>query len=81
MLTMHYYLSYAYGPVTVGYSILRMILETATTADQEMTAMGISYAVSDDLSISYGSEIEYERCYITDQEATGISVLLTQWVV
>ena len=37
------------------------ILETATTKDKDFTAMGISYAVTDDMSISYNtSEIEYE---------------------
>ena len=63
--------------ISVGYSVSENDSETANS-DKEMTAMGISYAVSEDMSISYNiSEIEYELASLTDQEATGISVSYT----
>jgi outer membrane protein OmpU len=63
--------------ISVGYSVSENDSETANS-DKEMTAMGISYAVSEDMSISYNiSEIEYELATLTDQEATGISVSYT----
>jgi len=63
--------------ISVGYSTSEGDSETANS-DKEMTAMGISYAVSEDMSISYNiSEIEYELASLTDQEATGISVSYT----
>ena len=63
--------------ISVGYSTSENDSETANS-DKEMTAMGISYAVSEDMSISYNiSEIEYELASLTDQEATGISVSYT----
>jgi len=50
--------SYAYGPVTIGYS--NSDYDIASTAnndlDQETTSYNISYMVSDDISISYGTE-------------------------
>ena len=60
--------SYAYGPVTVAYSDYEYDAQT-DSADDEMTAYKISYTVSDELSVSYGSEeittnsttAEYER--------------------
>ena len=51
--------------------------ETAN-ADKEFTAIGVSYAVSDEMSISLNqSEIEYENSTLSDQEATGVSVSYT----
>jgi len=63
--------------ISVGYSVSEEDSETASS-DLEMTAMGISYAVSEDMSISYNiSEIEHEDATKSDQEATGISVSYT----
>jgi outer membrane protein OmpU len=63
--------------ISIGYSASEADSETASS-DKELTAMGISYAVSEDLSISYNiSEIEYESTTKSDQEATGISVSYT----
>ena len=50
----------------------------ATNGDEEFTAWSISYAVSEDLSVSYGrSSIDYETNGTSDQEATGISASYT----
>ena len=49
--------SYAYGPVTVGYSNSDYDYGTADGSDdQETTSYNISYMVSDAISISYGTE-------------------------
>jgi outer membrane protein OmpU len=47
------WITYAYGPLTVGYQTSEVDGQTSTQ-DDEGTAFGISYAVSDALSISYG---------------------------
>ena len=47
--------SYAYGPVTVAYSDYEYDAQT-DSADDEMTSYKVSYTVSDELSVSYGSE-------------------------
>ena len=48
-------LSYAYGPVTVGYS--KSDHDTGTdSSDTELSAVSIAYTVSDELSVSYGTE-------------------------
>jgi outer membrane protein OmpU len=60
--------SYAYGPVTVAYSDYEYDAQT-DTADDEMTSYKVSYTISDELSVSYGTEeittnstsAEYER--------------------
>ena len=47
--------TYAYGPVTVGYS--KMDHDTGTdTSDTELSSVSIAYTVSDELSVSYGTE-------------------------
>ena len=71
------YATYTFDAFSVGYSASEND-STATNADKEMTALGVSYAVSEDMSISYNvSEIEYENATLSDQEATGISVSYT----
>jgi outer membrane protein OmpU len=47
--------SYAYGPVTVAYSDYEYDAQD-DTADDEMTSYKLSYTISDELSVSYGSE-------------------------
>jgi len=57
--------TYAYGPVTVGYSSAEMDLGTATgTTDQDTTSYAISYTVSDAISVTYGTE-EIDRASAT----------------
>jgi outer membrane protein OmpU len=47
--------SYVYGPVTLAYSDHEFDSNTATS-DQDATSWKVSYAVSDAVSITYGSE-------------------------
>jgi outer membrane protein OmpU len=71
------YANYTFDSFSIGYTASEADSETAN-ADKEMTAFGVSYAVSEDMSISYNiSEIEFENSTLSDQEATGISVSYT----
>ena len=68
--------TYAMGAFTVGYQVNETDSGTASQ-DEDFTAMGISYAISDDLSVSYNvSEIDFESS-TEDQEATGVSFSYT----
>jgi outer membrane protein OmpU len=72
------YATYTMDAFSVGYQVSEFDSETANS-DRDFTAIGISYAVSDDLSVSINeSEVEYEGGSTkVDQEATGISVSYT----
>ena len=49
--------------------------EQTASADTDFTAFGISYAVSDEISVSYGeSSVDHQNTSLEDQEASGISV-------
>jgi outer membrane protein OmpU len=68
------YARYSMDAFTVGLTTSESDSETAD-ADKEFTAMGISYAVSEELSVSLNtSTIDYENSSLSDQDATGISV-------
>ena len=68
--------TYAMGAITVGYQANETDSGTASQ-DEDFTAIGVSYAVSDDLSVSYNvSEIDFESGS-NDQEATGVSFSYT----
>jgi len=47
--------SYAFGPVTVGYSDHEFDSATSTR-DQDITGISLAYTVSDELSVTYGTE-------------------------
>jgi len=47
--------TYAYGPITVGY-MESDYNDAVASGDQNTTAYNVAYTVSDELSISYGSE-------------------------
>ena len=70
------YIKYAYGPVTVGYQESTQEAN-GTTNDDEYTSMGISYAVNDSLSISYGATEYDDKNSTTDQETTAIGFSYT----
>ena len=64
---------YTAGALSVGYQVNETDFGTGT-ADEDFTALGISYAVSDDLSVSLNSStIDYEATTKDDQEATAVS--------
>jgi len=68
------YVTYTMDAFSVGYQASESDSETANS-DKDFTAIGVSYAVSDEMSVSYNmSTIEYESSTLSDQEATGVSV-------
>jgi outer membrane protein OmpU len=68
---------YTMGGATIGYQV-NDADSSASNGDEQFTAWSISYAVSEDLSISYGSSvIDYETASTEDQDATGISASYT----
>tara|TARA_B100000029_G_scaffold177990_1_gene175362 strand:- start:113 stop:1129 length:1017 start_codon:yes stop_codon:yes gene_type:complete len=70
------YVTYVYGPLTVGYQVSNV--ETyGSTADDEQTRYGILYAVNDELSISYQAHESEDSTLTVDEEATGISASYT----
>ena len=48
--------SYAYGSFTVGYSQTEFNDKSTTNADQEVTSYNVSYTVSENISVSYGTD-------------------------
>ena len=71
------YATYTFDSFSIGMQSSEEDSETAN-ADKEFTAIGVSYAMSDEMSISINqSEIEYENSALSDQEALGVSVSYT----
>ena len=70
------YINYAYGPITVGMQESETDANTSANSD-EFSAMGISYAVSDDLSISYTESAYDAGDKATDEEHTMIGASYT----
>jgi len=68
---------YTIGGATIGAQVNEADSGTANS-DEEFIAFAISYALSEDVSVSYGqSELSYEDPSVSDQEATGISASYT----
>ncbi|MDC3082566.1 porin [Candidatus Pelagibacter sp.] len=64
---------YTMGALSVGYQVNETDFGTGT-ADEDFSAIGVSYAVSDDLSVSLNSStIDFESSTLDDQEATAVS--------
>jgi len=68
--------SYAYGPVTLKWSNLDHD-EGAVANDMESSAWGVSYTITDDLSVSYGTETHDKGDNTVDSEIDGISFAYT----
>jgi outer membrane protein OmpU len=72
-----FYATYAMDAFTIGIQTNEVDSETAD-ADYDFEALGVSYAVSDDMSISYGmAEVSYENSSLTDQESGALSFSYT----
>jgi outer membrane protein OmpU len=68
-------IKYAMGPITVGYQTNES--DAGTGTDEDFTAYGISYAVNDDVSVSYGaSSLDYPSA-LEDQESSAVSISFT----
>jgi outer membrane protein OmpU len=70
------YVKYAVGAVTVAYQESESDAPTATDTD-ESSMFGISYAVSDSFSVSYGQSEFNLGSSTTDQESEAISASYT----
>ena len=69
--------TYAFGPVTLGYSDHEYDSNTATR-DQDVSSMSLAYTVSDELSITYGTEdFSTGEASTVDAEYSKISVAYT----
>ena len=65
--------SYAMGSFTVGYSVN----DEDRTNDDEVKSYGITYTVSDNMSIGYGSETHSTAGQTTDEEVTSMNISYT----
>ena len=70
------YIKYAYGPITVGMQESETNANTAANSD-EFSAMGVSYAISDDFSVSYTVSDYNAGDKATDEEHTMIGASYT----
>jgi outer membrane protein OmpU len=70
------YIKYAYGPVTVGYQESELDANAATN-DDDFEAMGITYQVTDDLTIGYNESSYNDGNKAQDQENSNISAAYT----
>ena len=71
------YAKYAFGSFTVGVQESEQSQEGATTSDDDFSAVGITYQVSDDLTIGYhASEREFGD-QTQDQENKNLSISYT----
>ena len=69
---------YAAGSFTVGYQ-QNEVDSSVANKDRDFSAIGISYAVNDDVSVSLNtSTVDYEQATLDDQDAVGVSVSYTQ---
>ena len=70
------WITYATGPITVGYQTSEADGATATQ-DDDSTEFGISYAVTEDFSVSYGEHELDLGSSTSDQESEGFSASYT----
>jgi outer membrane protein OmpU len=69
--------TYTTGATTIGLQ-RSSIDKTAANADQDRTHLAASFAVNEDLSISWGmSTVEFENGTLTDQEDSGFGISYT----
>ena len=70
-------LTYAYGPVTVGYSKNEHDVAATGSNNTDLTSVNVAYTVSDELSISYGTEDLTVDGSAEDAEYSAIVVAYT----
>ena len=71
------YAKYAFGSFTVGFSESEQDQSGATTSDDEFSAHGITYQVSDNLTIGYNASERQFGDKTADQENKALSVSYT----
>ena len=68
------YAKYSYGSLTVGY---QMNETDGSSTDLEFTALGATYAITDDITIGYNQSTIDKEGSANDQESTGLSASFT----
>jgi outer membrane protein OmpU len=68
--------SYAYGPITVGYSD-NDIDHTTSTSDQGVKSFSLAYTLTDAISLSYGEETINKTGANSDIEVEGMTASYT----
>ena len=69
--------NYSTGPMSFGIQVNETDHGTGSSSE-DFTAYGVSYAVSDDVSVSYGvSTIDYASATKEDQDSSAVSVSFT----
>ena len=69
--------TYTTGPITMGLQ-LSEIDKTAANSDVDRTHVAISFAVNENLSVSYGiSDVDYELSTKSSEESSGFSASYT----
>ena len=71
------YAKYAFGSFTVGVQESEQTQSGGTTSDDEFSAMGITYQVSDDLTIGYHTSERQFGDQTQDQESANLSASYT----
>ena len=71
------YATYAYGPITVGIQEGESDQEASTAGDDDMSSAGITYAVTDDLTIGYNVSEYSAGDKTVDQESENVSFSYT----
>jgi len=69
--------TYAYGPVTVGYSKNEHDVSATGSNNTDLTSWNVAYTISDELSISYGTEDLSVDGTAEDAEFTAVVVAYT----
>jgi len=70
------YAKYTYGSLTVGYQVSESDGPSSSN-DLDATALGISYAITDDFTVAYNQSTRDIASDTDDQEASGISASYT----
>ena len=71
------YAKYAFGSFTIGVQESEQTQSGGTTSDDEFSAMGITYQVSDDLTIGYHASERQFGDKTADQESANLSASYT----
>ena len=69
------FVTYSMGGLTVGYQVAELD-NSGATADEDATGVGVSFAVNESLSVSYGIW-DVDMGTGTDEESSGISASYT----
>ena len=68
--------TYTMGPVSIGYQTTEIDAEAANT-DIDAEHYGISFAINENFSVSYGENTVDFEASTSDEESTGISASYT----